>query len=47
MIRPLRRAHLRLWTVLPLLLYGLLIAGLWVRRSTTPVNPALHWEVQR
>jgi hypothetical protein len=44
MIQPLRRSHFRIWMVLPLLLYALLIAGLAVRRNTTPSNPAVHWE---
>ena len=47
MIQPLRRAHFRIWVVLPLLLFALLAAGLYVRRTTTPVNPALDWERNR
>ncbi len=47
MIQPLRRIHFRIWLVLPILLYGLLIAGLSVRRSTTPNNPQIHWESYR
>ena len=44
MIRPLRRAHFRIWTVLSILLSVLFIAGLMVRRPVTPKNPDLHWE---
>lgn len=47
MIQPLRRCHFRIWMVLPVLLYALFIAGLLVRRSATPPNPALHWEEYR
>ncbi len=47
MIRPLRRNHLRIWVVLPFLLYALLIAGLCARRSTTPANTAIQWERYR
>jgi hypothetical protein len=47
MIQPLRRAHYRIWIVLALMMYALLIAGLLVRRSTTPRNPDLHWEASR
>ncbi len=47
MIQPLRRNHFRIWIVLPLLLYALLIAGVSVRRTTTPENPAIHWEDYR
>ena len=44
MIQPLRRAHFRIWVVLALLLYGVFLTGLLARRTTTPTNPALHWE---
>jgi len=44
MIRPLRRAHFRIWLVLAVVLYAVLLAGLTVRRSTTPRNPNVHWE---
>ena len=44
MIQPLRRAHLRIWVVLAVGLYALLIAGLLARRNTTPPNPGVHWE---
>jgi len=47
MIRPLRRAHFRIWLVLAVALYGVLIAGLLTRRTTTPPNPNLHWEHDR
>jgi len=44
MIRPLRRAHLRIWIVIAAVLPFLFAASLIVRRSTTPVNADLHWE---
>jgi hypothetical protein len=44
MIQPLRRAHFRIWVVLALLLYAVLLAGLLAQRTTTPPNPTLHWE---
>jgi len=47
MIRPLRRAHFRIWAVLALLMYAVFIAGLLARRTTTPPNPNLHWEQYR
>jgi hypothetical protein len=47
MTRPLRRAHFRIWVVLPLALYALWIAALCVRRTTMPVNPAFHGERYR
>ena len=47
MIAPLRRAHYRIWLVLAALMYAIFIAGLIVRRSTTPPNPGLHWEQYR
>ena len=47
MIQPLRRAHFRIWIVLAVILFAVFVAGLRVRRSTTPVNPNLHWEQYR
>jgi hypothetical protein len=47
MIQPLRRAHHRIWLVLPILLYAVFIAGLLARRSNTPPNPNFHWEQLR
>lgn len=47
MIRPLRRAHRRLWLLLAVLLPALFVAGLWARRTTTPANPDLLWERYR
>ena len=44
MIRPLRRAHLRIWLVLAVALWAVFLAGLMARRSTTPRNPNVHWE---
>lgn len=44
MIQPLRRAHLRIWVVLTVVLYVLFIACLLVRRTSTPLNSNLHWE---
>ena len=44
MIQPLRRAHLRIWIALAVLLYAVLLAGLLARRTSTPPNPTLHWE---
>jgi hypothetical protein len=44
MIRPLRRAHFRIWLVLAVLLYAVFLIGLIARRSTTPRNPNVHWE---
>ena len=44
MIQPLRRAHFRIWLVLALLLYAVFLASLLARRTTTPPNPAIHWE---
>jgi hypothetical protein len=43
MIRPLRRAHGRIWLVLAIAMYAVLIAGLAARRSATPRNPQLEW----
>ena len=47
MIRPLRRAHFRIWVALALLLYAVFVAGLLARRTTTPPNSTLHWEQLR
>ena len=47
MIQPLRRAHLRIWIVLAVVLYAVFAAGLLARRETTPRNPDLHWEKYR
>ena len=47
MIQPLRRAHFRIWVVMAVLLYAVFVAGLLVRRTTTPPNPTLHWEQVR
>jgi hypothetical protein len=44
MIAPLRRAHYRIWVVLPLILYAIFIAGLLGRRDTTPPNAGVQWE---
>ncbi len=42
MIRPLRQAHLRIWVVLAIALYAVLVAGVVMRRSATPPNA--HWD---
>jgi hypothetical protein len=47
MIQPLRRAHYRIWMVLPILLFAIFIAGLVTRHTTTPVNPAFNEEKLR
>ncbi len=47
LIQPLRRAHLRIWIVLAVALYGVAIAGLLARRTTTPANSNLRWEQYR
>jgi hypothetical protein len=44
MIQPLRRAHFRIWVLLALLLYAVFVAGLLLRRTTTPPNLTLQWE---
>jgi hypothetical protein len=44
MTKPLRRAHLAIWVVLPVLLLTILLISLMVRRPTTPTNPTFHWE---
>jgi hypothetical protein len=43
-MRPHRRVHFAIWIVLALVLPALFIAGLAVRRSTTPPNPHHLWE---
>ena len=40
MTRPLRRAHLRVWVALAVLLPVLYVAALAVRRAPPPVNTA-------
>jgi hypothetical protein len=47
MTRPLRRAHFWSWIVLTVLLSTLLVAGLAVRRPTTPNNAGTSWEKYR
>ena len=47
MIQPLRRAHFRIWLVLAVALYAVFMAGLLVRRTSTPLNSNLHWEQYR
>jgi hypothetical protein len=47
MTAPLRSAHYRIWLVLAVVIYTILIAGLLARRTTTPPNPNLHWEQYR
>jgi hypothetical protein len=47
MIRPLRRAHFRIWVAMAVVLYTVFIASLLVRRTSTPPNPNLHWEQYR
>jgi hypothetical protein len=47
MIQPLRRAHFLIWIALAVVMYVIFIAGLLARRTTTPPNPALHWERYR
>lgn len=42
MTRPLRRAHVRIWVALAVLLPVLLVLALSVRRKTTPVNPGFR-----
>lgn len=44
MIQPLRRSHFWIWIGIAALLPVLFVAGLVVRRDTTPTNPAVHWE---
>jgi len=41
MTQPLRKAHFRIWTLLAVLLSGLLTAALLSRRPTTPINTSL------
>jgi len=47
MTRPMRRAHLRIWLVLAIVLPGLLILAVSARRGATPVNPGLRWEMYK
>lgn len=47
MTRPLRKAHLRIWMALAVLLPILFARALMVRHSTTPANPSVHWEQLR
>ena len=47
MIRPLRRAHHRIWLALAILLPLILAASLLARREATPRNPQLNWEQYR
>lgn len=44
MIRPLRRAHFRIWIALAVALYAVFAAGLLARRDTTPPNAGIDWE---
>ena len=44
MTHPLRRAHLRIWIALAVLLPALLMAAILARRTTIPINPDLVWE---
>ena len=44
MIRPLRRAHLRIWVVFAVLLPAVFLVALAARRPTTPRNSDLIWE---
>jgi len=44
MTRPLRRAHARIWIVLPILLTITFILALTARRTPTPINTGIHWE---
>jgi len=45
MIQPLRQAHRRIWILLPVVLLIVFVAGLVVRRPSTPVNPNVRWEM--
>jgi hypothetical protein len=47
MTAPLRRAHYRIWLVLPIALFAIFIAGLLSRRTTTPPNAGVQWERYR
>jgi hypothetical protein len=44
MTRPLRRAHLRIWITLAVLLPVLLVTAVAARRTTTPRNSDMVWE---
>lgn len=45
MTKPLRSAHFWIWVFLPVALALVFVAGLTGRRNTTPINPAVHWEM--
>ncbi|MEO8372674.1 MAG: hypothetical protein ABI806_26040 [Candidatus Solibacter sp.] len=47
MTQPIRRAHLRIWIVLAVILYAVFAAGLSARRDAAPRNPNLNWEHYR
>lgn len=47
MTQPLRRAHFRIWVAMAVTLCAIFVAGLRLRRTTTPPNPNLHWEEYR
>ena len=47
MIRPLRRSHTYIWLVLAVLLPAIFVVALAARRTTTPANSNLRWEVYR
>ena len=47
MIRPLRRAHSRIWLALAVLLPVIFAAALLGRRDAAPPNPQLNWEQYR
>lgn len=47
MTRPLRTFHFWIWLGLAILLPALFVAGLAVRRPTTPSNPNWSWEKYR
>jgi hypothetical protein len=46
-IRPLRRAHSYIWFLLALLLPAIFVAALAARKTTTPANSNLRWEIYR
>lgn len=43
MTQPLRKQHLWTWVVAAIVIAAAFITSLGVRRTTTPVNPGLHW----
>jgi hypothetical protein len=47
MTRPLRRAHMVIWLVLPAFVALVVMVSLAERRSTTPRNPGVTWELAR